>query len=151
MLTALKATPSELSTILVGLTRVGSEFKPNEGQVFTSALLNSILKILPTIREPARQFLGAVNIKAAKENNEADLWTDPDKYPDVQDAKDVRPLRQGCRPLLTVAVHQYMRERAGSASQGDPQDCQAAQYELCRGRGDRGVSGPVLLEKYPLR
>jgi hypothetical protein len=128
-----------LSTILVGLTRVGSEFKPNEGQVFTSALLNSILKILPTIREPARQFLGAINIKAAKENNVADLWTDPDKYPDLQDAKDVRPLRQACGSWLTVVVHQYLRERAESASQGDPQDRQAAQYELCRGCRDRGV------------
>jgi hypothetical protein len=146
LLTALKATPSELSTILVGLTRVGSEFKPNEGQVFTSALLNSILKILPTIREPARDFLSAINIKAAKENNEADLWTDPDKYPDVQDAKDVRPLRQTCRSWLTVAVHQYLRERAGSTAQRDPQDRQTAQYELCRGRRDRGVSGLVLVE-----
>ncbi|GFZ42602.1 MutS protein homolog 3 [Saitozyma sp. JCM 24511] len=98
-----KATPSELSTILVGLTRVGSEFKPNEGQVFTSALLNSILKILPTIREPARQFLGAVNIKAAKENNEADLWTDPDKYPDVQDAKD-------CISICESELDQHLKE-----------------------------------------
>jgi DNA mismatch repair protein MSH3 len=84
-----KATPSELSTILTGLQRVASEFRSNEGKVFKSDLLNNILESLPTILEPTKEFLAAIDMKAAKANNEADLWTDPDKYPDIQDAKDV--------------------------------------------------------------
>lgn len=84
-----KATPSELATILTGLLRVASEFKANEGKVFKSELLNSILATLPTIADALKEFLAAIDMKAAKANNEADLWTDPDKYPDIQDAKDV--------------------------------------------------------------
>lgn len=73
----------------MALVRIGSEFKPNEGDVFRSRLLNNIVNTLPTIRESAREFLNALNIKETRNNNEADLWTDADKYPDVQDAKDV--------------------------------------------------------------
>jgi DNA mismatch repair protein MSH3 len=84
-----QAQPTELATVLVGLARVGSEFKPNEGDVFKSALLNNVLKTLPTIKDPARVFLDSINLKEARENDEANLWVDSDKYPDLQDAKDV--------------------------------------------------------------
>lgn len=57
--------------------------------VFGSTLLNSVIRTLPTIRETAQGFLEHINLKCAKDDNEADLWNDPDKYPDVQDAKDV--------------------------------------------------------------
>ena len=69
---------------------MGKEFKPFEGDIFSSSLLNHIVRTLPTIREKATDFLSAINIKSARENDEANLWQDPDKYPAVQDAKDVR-------------------------------------------------------------
>jgi hypothetical protein len=31
-----------------------------------------------------------VNLKEARENSEANMWNDSDKYPEIQDAKDVR-------------------------------------------------------------
>ncbi|BEJ16126.1 hypothetical protein CspHIS471_0507310 [Cutaneotrichosporon sp. HIS471] len=83
-----KVTPSELATILTSLQRIASEFRSNEGKVFKSELLNSILASLPTILEPTKEFLAAIDMKAAKANNEGDLWVDVDKYPDVQEAKD---------------------------------------------------------------
>jgi len=55
-------------------------------------LLNNVLRTLPTIREPARAFLNCINLREARENDEANLWADPDKYPDIQDAKDVRTI-----------------------------------------------------------
>jgi len=97
-----KATPTELATILVGLARVGSEFKPDEGRPFKSELLNNIIATLPTIAEDAKGFLNAIDVKAARADEkaglkvlsiltrQADLWTDPDRYPQIQDAKDVR-------------------------------------------------------------
>ena len=88
-LSCTKATPTEIATVLVALSRIGSEFKPDEGNVFKSGLLNNVLRLLPTIRDPARSFLDAMNLKEARENDEAGLWSDPDKYPDIQDAKDV--------------------------------------------------------------
>lgn len=61
-----KATPTELATILVGLARVGSEFKAEEGTPFRSELLNNILATLPTIAVPAKEFLNAIDTKAAR-------------------------------------------------------------------------------------
>jgi DNA mismatch repair protein MSH3 len=84
-----KATPTELATILVGLNRIASEFKPSESEVFSSPLLNSIMRTLPSIRDKAKELLNAVNVKEARENVEANLWNDSDRYPDIQDAKDV--------------------------------------------------------------
>lgn len=75
--------------MLVSLNRIGTEFRPDVGEPFSAALLNTIIQTLPTIRETVQDFLQAISIKAAKENDEANLWTDRDKFPDIQDAKDV--------------------------------------------------------------
>lgn len=84
-----QATPSEVASILVSLNRIGTEFKPDVGSPFTSSLLNNIIQTLPTIRETIQGFLKVINVKIARENDEANWWTDPDKYPAIQDAKDV--------------------------------------------------------------
>ncbi|KAK8861547.1 hypothetical protein IAR55_002369 [Kwoniella newhampshirensis] len=98
-----KALPTELATILVALVRIGSEFRPDEGDVFKSSLLNSILKTLPQIRDTARGLLNAMNLKEARENNEANLWVDPDKYSDIQDAKD-------CISICDSELEQHLKE-----------------------------------------
>lgn len=85
----IQAEPSELATILIGLARVGSEFRPKEGIVFRSALLNNILETLPTIATTAREFLAAIDVKAARAGDLARIWSDTEKYPDLQDAQDV--------------------------------------------------------------
>ncbi|WVQ64881.1 uncharacterized protein L199_003050 [Kwoniella botswanensis] len=83
-----KATPTEMATILIALVRIGSEFKPTQEPIFKSSLLNTILHTLPTIQQTAKTFLESVNVKSARENDQGNLWNDPDKYPDIQDAKD---------------------------------------------------------------
>lgn len=90
---------SELATILISLARVGNEFRANEGDVFRSSLLNNILKSLPTIAEPAKAFLAAINVKAAREGDVAGLWTDPERFPELDDAKDVGR-SSGMRPKV---------------------------------------------------
>lgn len=94
----MKATPTEVATILVGLVRVSSEFKVDEGDPFDSPLLNSILKVLPSIRDSSKALLDAINVKEARNGDKANLWNDIDKYPDIQDAKDVShmDLMHGC-------------------------------------------------------
>jgi DNA mismatch repair protein MSH3 len=89
LLTVVQAQPTEVATILVSLQRIGEEFKNVTDAPFGSALLNSVLKVLPSVRESSKAFLGDISTKAAKDNDEANLWADPDKYPEVQDAKDV--------------------------------------------------------------
>ena len=84
-----QADPAELATILIGLARVGSEFKADEGNVFRSSLLNNILKTLPYIAEDAKAFLADYNVKAGRDGDLGGLWNDVDKFPELQDAKDV--------------------------------------------------------------
>ncbi|WVR03855.1 hypothetical protein IAU60_000852 [Kwoniella sp. DSM 27419] len=98
-----KATPTELATILVALVRVGSEFKPDQGSIFRSALLNNVLKTLPRISDVTKAFLQAMNLKAARDNDQANLWTDPDKYPTIQDAKD-------CISICESELEQHLKE-----------------------------------------
>ncbi|OCF34115.1 DNA mismatch repair protein MSH3 [Kwoniella heveanensis BCC8398] len=98
-----KATPTELATLLVALTRIGSEFKPEQGNIFRSVLLNNILKTLPSIKDVSKGFLDALNLKAARENDEADLWADPYKYPDIQDAKD-------CISICESELDQHLKD-----------------------------------------
>ncbi|ORY24383.1 muts domain V-domain-containing protein [Naematelia encephala] len=98
-----KAKPTEVATILVGLTRIASEFKPTDRDVFRSPLLNNILQILPSIREQARGFLDDISVKDARENIEANLWVDPEKYPTIQDAKD-------CISICESELDQHLKE-----------------------------------------
>lgn len=84
-----KAQPTEVATILVNLQRVGDEFRTISGSPFSSNLLNTIVKLLPTIRETSQMFLRDLNLQSAKANEVSNLWSDPDKYPDLQDAQDV--------------------------------------------------------------
>ncbi|TYJ59150.1 hypothetical protein B9479_000139 [Cryptococcus floricola] len=103
-----KALPTEVATILVSLVRLGSEFKPNIGNVFRSSLLNSIPNTLPTIVERARELLGALDMKEAKANNKADLWSDPDRYPDIQDVKDASLVL--CMSVCESELDGHLRE-----------------------------------------
>ncbi|WRT65670.1 uncharacterized protein IL334_002615 [Kwoniella shivajii] len=121
-----KAAPTELATILVALVRIGSEFKPTQEQIFRSSLLNSILNTLPTILETSKQFLESINLKAARENDESNLWNDPDRFSDIQDAKDCisiceseldqhlkdvrRTLKRPTLSYVTVAGIEYLLE-----------------------------------------
>ncbi|KIR32664.1 DNA mismatch repair protein MSH3 [Cryptococcus deuterogattii MMRL2647] len=83
-----KATPNELATLLIALVRLASEFKPNTGNVFRSCLLNNIPNTLPTVLNTSQRFLNALNLKQARENDEANLWADPERFPEIQDVKD---------------------------------------------------------------
>jgi hypothetical protein len=101
-------------------------------------LLNNIVKLLPTIRETSQSFLRDLNLQAAKANEEANLWSDPDKYPDLQDAKDVRLCSLKIILTLIGPVYQYMRERAGWAFEGLAEVAQEAEAGIpdcrwCRG------------------
>ncbi|WWD05762.1 hypothetical protein V865_003845 [Kwoniella europaea PYCC6329] len=98
-----KATPTEMATILIALVRIGSEFKPTQEPIFKSSLLNTILHTLPTIEQTAKTFLESVNVKSARENDEGNLWNDPDKYPDIQDAKD-------CISICESELDQHLKE-----------------------------------------
>lgn len=60
--------------------------KPSDNG-FESPLLNDILFVLPKLREPVKELLGAVSIKRAAEGNKESMWTDPERYPGIQEAE----------------------------------------------------------------
>ncbi|OXG15057.1 DNA mismatch repair protein MSH3 [Cryptococcus neoformans Ze90-1] len=98
-----KATPNELATLLITLVRLASEFKPNMGNVFRSHLLNNIPNTLPTILDTSQRFLNALNLKQARENDVANLWADPDRFPDIQDVKD-------CISVCEMELNEHLME-----------------------------------------
>jgi DNA mismatch repair protein MSH3 len=56
---------------------------------FQSSLLNDIVSSLPQLQGPIKELLEDLDIKQAREGVFTELWTNPEKYPAIEDAKDV--------------------------------------------------------------
>ena len=56
---------------------------------FKSALLNGVFFVLPLLREPVQQLMGAVVLKKAAAGKKAEMWVDPERYPEIADADGV--------------------------------------------------------------
>jgi len=52
-------------------------------------LLNGIFFALPLLREPAQQLIDAVVLKKAAAGNKAEMWVDPERYPEIADSEGV--------------------------------------------------------------
>ncbi|KAI9456446.1 DNA mismatch repair protein MSH3 [Russula earlei] len=84
-----KCTPKELATLLPAFNKIASAFPSFESPSvvgFKSALLNSIFFALPILREPVQQLMDAVVLKKAAAGNKAEMWVDPERYPEIADA-----------------------------------------------------------------
>ncbi|CAD6950854.1 unnamed protein product [Tilletia caries] len=83
--------PTELATFLLALNRITHEFAGVEDPLDVatrSALVNESVAVLPRARSLVERAMGAISVAEARKGNKKDLFTDPDLYPDVQDAKD---------------------------------------------------------------
>ena len=72
--------------------RIAAAFAPFECPAavgFKSALLNSIFFALPLLREPIQQLIDTVVLKNAAAGNKAEMWVDPERYPEIADADGV--------------------------------------------------------------
>ncbi len=67
--------------------RVGARFPQDTSDVFPLGLAEHDLEDAAVNIPAAKSFLDAINIKAAKDEDLANLWNDVDKFPEVQDAK----------------------------------------------------------------
>lgn len=56
---------------------------------FKSALLNDIFFALPLLREPVLQLIDAIELKKAAAGKKAEMWVDPERYPEIADAEGV--------------------------------------------------------------
>lgn len=57
---------------------------------FKSKVLTDVIATLPKLREPIRGLMNTISLKMAKEGKKEQMWTDPDKYPDIDSLTVVR-------------------------------------------------------------
>ncbi|KAI0948577.1 hypothetical protein AcV7_009281 [Taiwanofungus camphoratus] len=81
-----KCTPQELSILLPSFNKIATAFQPvndPEEMPFKSKVLTDVIATLPKLREPIRGLMNTISLKMAKEGKKEQMWTDPDKYPDI--------------------------------------------------------------------
>ncbi|KAH8117506.1 muts domain V-domain-containing protein [Phellopilus nigrolimitatus] len=85
-----KCTPKELAKLLMAFSRVANSFDifaSLEDVGFSTPVLNEIVFALPKLRSCMKQIMTCINLEKAKEDKRDELWSDPDKYPEVDDTK----------------------------------------------------------------
>jgi DNA mismatch repair protein MSH3 len=78
--------------LLPAFNKIATAFPPFESPAtagFKSALLNGIFFALPLLREPVQQLMDAIVLKKAAAGNKAEMWVDPERYPEIADADGV--------------------------------------------------------------
>lgn len=50
---------------------------------FRSPILNDVIYTLPKLKDPIQNLLRVFSLKMAAEGKKESLWTDPDKYPEL--------------------------------------------------------------------
>ncbi|EJD05960.1 uncharacterized protein FOMMEDRAFT_104344 [Fomitiporia mediterranea MF3/22] len=85
-----KCTPKELARLLRAFGKAADAFLPFENIEdvgLANPVLNEIIFTLPKIRDSVRKIGSCLNLKKADEDKRDELWSDPDKYPEVDDLK----------------------------------------------------------------
>ena len=77
---------------MLAFKRVATEFEHNVA-LPKAALLAGIVSSLPKIRKDVELFLSEIDIRQARSDLTENLFTNPNKFPAIQDAKDVRKTR----------------------------------------------------------
>lgn len=85
-----RATPTELATIFLSLNRLTHEYGADDvPEQMRSKVLQDAFASLPKGRQLIEETLSAISISEARKNDKRNLFTDADRYPAVQDAKDL--------------------------------------------------------------
>ncbi|KAI0059076.1 DNA mismatch repair protein MSH3 [Artomyces pyxidatus] len=84
-----KCTPQELAALLTAFNKVATAFTAVDTPAevgFKSTLLNNIISSLPPLREPVQELIASISLKRAEEGKKSQMWTDPERYPEVSAA-----------------------------------------------------------------
>ncbi|KZT60361.1 hypothetical protein CALCODRAFT_114887 [Calocera cornea HHB12733] len=128
-----KCPPKELASLLNAFNRIARAFPPfaTPGDVgFKSSMLNDIVYSLPAMLDVVTQLMHPFDIRKARDDNKAELWLDPQKYPAIQDTKDCiatveyelgehlhdirKTLKQPSAKYVTVSGIEYLVEVSGT-------------------------------------
>ncbi|TCD65621.1 Mismatch repair protein msh3 [Steccherinum ochraceum] len=81
-----KCTPQELAVLLPAFNKIATAFDRANSPAevgFQSSILNDVIYSLPKLKGPIQDLLRVFSLKAASEGKKESLWTDPDKYPEL--------------------------------------------------------------------
>ena len=86
-----RSSPSEMATILLALNRITTEFnfESRDKVPLTSSMLKDAIFALSDARQVAFEALSSISTHAAKEDDKANLFVDSERFPKVQDVKDL--------------------------------------------------------------
>lgn len=73
---------------MLAFKRIATEFEHNVA-LPKASMLAGIVSSLPKIRKDIELFLSEIDIRQARSDSTENLFTNPDKFPSIQDAKDV--------------------------------------------------------------
>lgn len=79
--------------MLKAFLKISQVFQPMESPAevgFKSTILNDIVFSLPKLRDPLTMIVSCIDLKKAAEDERESLWTDPEKYEDLEVCKFVR-------------------------------------------------------------
>ncbi|PWN45677.1 hypothetical protein IE81DRAFT_165551 [Ceraceosorus guamensis] len=87
-----RSQPTELATVLLSLLRVSHEFEQvqdaNELGI-KSKLLAEAVAALPRARSAVKEATNAISLTAARADNKQDLFVDPERFPILQECRDL--------------------------------------------------------------
>ncbi|KAG5728291.1 DNA mismatch repair protein MSH3 [Termitomyces sp. T112] len=84
-----QCTPQELAVLLPAFNKIGQAFDNFESPSdvgFRSSLLNEIVFLLPKLKGPMKELMSAIRLDQAAEGRKDIMWTDPERYPEINDA-----------------------------------------------------------------
>lgn len=79
--------------LLPAFNKIASAFEPVNSPSdvgFRSPILNDVIYTLPSLKDPIQGLLRAFSLKMAEEGKKDSLWTDPDKFPELDGITAVR-------------------------------------------------------------
>ena len=53
----------------------------------SSSLWRTIVFALPALKPPTEAILASINLHRTRDNNKAEMWTDPGKFPSLENAQ----------------------------------------------------------------
>jgi DNA mismatch repair protein MSH3 len=53
----------------------------------SSTLWTDIIFAMPALKAPMKEILALINLHRAREDNKAELWTDPERFPGMENAQ----------------------------------------------------------------
>ncbi|KAJ8700304.1 Mismatch repair protein msh3 [Pleurotus ostreatus] len=83
-----QCTPRELALLLRAFQKIGDAFVAVDtpSQVgFKSDILNDIIFALPKIKQPIKDTMSQIILKKAEEGKRVEMWTDIEKFPELND------------------------------------------------------------------